>query len=380
MQITHIITGLGDGGAEAVLYRLCTYETSHQHAVISLMDEGKYGPMLRSAGIAVHCLNMPRGRVTIAGLARLWRLLRHRRPDAVQTWMYHADLLGGLAARLAGIRTVVWGIHNTNLEPGKSRPLTIVIAKLLALLSRWVPARIAACAQSAAAVHVAMGYVAQRMIVIPNGYNLHDFAPDTAAGAALRTEWGIAADSTLLGLVGRFDPQKDIGNLLQSLAILRTRLESLQCILIGTGLSPNNAELQAVIASLGLHGNVRLLGRRSDVPAVMNALDVFVLSSSAEAFPNVLAEAMACGTPCVTTDVGDAAVIVGDTGWVVPARNPSALADAIEAALRARQQPSWPARQQAARQRIEQNFSLARMAESYRRVWDEAATCERTLG
>lgn len=330
MHVAHIITGLNDGGAEAVLYRLCTHDEQDRHTVVSLMDEGKYGPVLRKAGIDVHCLHLPRGRLRPAAPWRLWRLLRALDPDVVQTWMYHADLIGGLAARLAGQRAIVWGIHHTTLEPGKSSRATIAIAHVLARLSRRVPCRIAVCAQRAVAVHGELGYDTGRMVVIPNGYDLARFAPDAAARARLRAQWQVPEGVPLLGMVGRFDPLKDHANLIRALGLLKGRGIDVACVLVGTGVDAGNTALRQQIEDAGLSAQVRLLGRRDDVPAVMNALDLHVLPSAGEAFPNVLAEAMACGTPCVTTDVGDAALIVGDTGWVVPPRNPGALAAALE--------------------------------------------------
>lgn len=370
-RVLHIITGLNDGGAEAVLYRLCIHDESHHHTVVSLMDAGKYGPLLSEAGIAVHCLNMPRGRVRVGALRRLWQLLRQLQPDVVQTWMYHADLLGGVVARLAGIRSVVWGIRHTTLMPGKSPRSTIAVARLLARLSRLVPTRIVACAEESVAVHGKLGYDTTKMRVIPNGYDLAQFAPDRPAGRTLRAECGVPADIPLLGMVGRFDPQKDHANLLAALSVLRSRGVPFRCVLVGTDVDTNNAALMALIEKGELQDTVQLLGRRSDIPAVMNALDVHVLSSAfGEAFPNVLAEAMACGTPCVTTGVGDAAFIVGNTGWVVPPGDSVALASALEEALTVWRQPGeWSARQKAARQRIVDHFSIEKMIQAYHSVW-----------
>jgi glycosyltransferase involved in cell wall biosynthesis len=373
MHITHIITGLNDGGAEAVLYRLCTHDTAFRHTVISLMHEGKYGTLLVQAGVTVHCLNLPRGQVRLAALWRLWRLLRQLRPDVVQTWMYHADLIGGVIARLAGVRNVVWGIRHTTLEPGKSSRGTIWVARLLARLSRLVPRRIAVCAHKAVAVHGALGYDTTRMVVIPNGYNLAQFAPDATARARLRAEWAVSDALPLLGMVGRFDPQKDHANLLLALDTLRQQGLSFRCVLVGAGLTESNSELARHIQHTGLKEQMLLLGQRDDIPAIMNALDVHVLSSAyGEAFPNVLAEAMACGMPCVTTDVGDAALIVCDTGWVLPPRDSEALANGIDQALKCWQhRNSWQERQRVCRQRIEAHYSLEAMVTSYSRVWRE---------
>lgn len=367
--VLHIITGLGDGGAEAVLYRLVSNATESRHAVISLTDAGKYGPLLVAAGIPVTCLNMPRGRITAAGLWRLWRSIRQTRPDVVQTWMYHADLLGGLAARLAGVRNICWGIHHTTLDPGHSARSTILVAKACARLSRLVPHRIICCAEKSRAIHAALGYDAARMTVVPNGYDLSVFQLDPRAGAALRADLGLAPQAPVLGFVARFDPLKDHGTLLAALILLREQGLRPTCLLVGTGMAADNAALSRMLATAGLGEQIRLLGRRSDIPAVMSALDLHVMSSNSEAFPNVLAEAMACGTPCVSTDVGDAAAILGVTGRIVPPRDPAALAAAIAGMLALRDGPDWQAQRRIARQHVAEHFSLERMVENYRRVW-----------
>lgn len=371
MKVCHIITGLNDGGAEAVLYRLATKNGPERHHVISLMDEGKYGPLLRKAGAKVTCLNMPRGRLTLGGLWQIWRLLRQERPNIVQTWMYHGDLVGGVIARLAGVARICWGIHHSTLEPGESAKSTILVARVNALLSRWVPDAIVCCAEKAIEVHTALGYASDRMVVIPNGYDLQRFSPDAEARQRLRQALAVPEGVCLLGMVARFDPQKDHANLISALSQLEQSGVAFRCALVGTGMTEANASLLQCIAKHGLVDWVTLLGQRNDVPDVMNALDLHLLSSSGEAFPNVLAEAMSCGTPCVTTDVGDAALIVGDTGWVVPSRNPEALAQAIVAGLHERmnQPAEWAVRQTAARQRILSNFSIEKMVNAYEQVW-----------
>jgi len=375
MNINHIITGLNDGGAEAVLYRLCVHDKKHHHIVISMMDEGKYGSLLQAAGVTVHCLNMPRGRVTVSGMVQLYRLLRSIRPDVVQTWMYHADLIGGVVARLAGVKRVFWGIHHSNLESGKVKNVTRLIARICGVLSLFVPRTIVCCAHQAADVHAKLGYVKNKMVIIGNGYDLDHFIPNTADRDQLRAEWGIAESIPVLGMVGRFDPQKDHKNLIDALALLKRSGLDFRCALVGKDISVNNHELSTWINDQNLKNQLLLLEQRNDIPAVMNALDIHVLSSLGEAFPNVIAEAMASGTPCVTTDVGDAALIVDDTGWVVPPKDSQALAQAISTAIEERQKNPevWRMRKQAARNRIVENFSIEKMIASYHDVWDRSS-------
>ena len=370
MKIFNIITGLNNGGAEAVLYRLCVHDTNYKHTVISLMDEGKYGQLLKEAGVVVHCLNMPAGRVTLSGLYKLFKLIRKFKPNVVQTWMYHADLIGGVIARLAGIKKIFWNIRHTTLEKGKSKRSTIFIAKLCAMLSKRVPKGIVCCAKKAVEVHASIGYDISKMTVIANGYDLSSLCPIPNAQAQLKKELGNVFP--LIGMVGRFHPQKDHLGLLDAFTIVKKRGVLHKLVLVGYKINTSNIALIEKIELLGLKDEVLLLDQRTDITAIMNILDLHILSSSfGEAFPNVLAEAMACSTPCVTTDVGDAAFIVGDTGWVVPPKNPQALADAILIAINQKKVDpiTWASRKVACRKRIIDNFSIQTMVENYHRVW-----------
>lgn len=371
MKVMHVISSLYDGGAEGALYRLCLHTPWYQHVVVCMMDEGKYGLMLKAAGVELHCLGMSQGKPTWQGVLHFWHLLRRLRPDLVQTWMYHADLMGGVIARLSGVKKVFWGIRHGDLSPGTVKHSTIRVANLCARLSTWVPTRIVSCSQQATQSHAAIGYDFSLMVVIPNGYELSRYAPDALARAHLRDELGVGRETFLLGMVARFDAQKDHANLFAALQRLNQG-KAFHCLLVGTGMDADNEELRCLLQTHGVADMVTLLGRRDDVPSVMNALDLHVLSSLGEAFPNVLAEAMACGTPCVTTNVGDAADIVGKTGWVVPPQDSAALARRIAQAQEslANSPLLWRERQQAARARIAEQFSIKKMVVGYAAVWE----------
>jgi glycosyltransferase involved in cell wall biosynthesis len=373
LKILHIIAGLNKGGAEAVLIRLVTadQQMGNQHYVLSLMDRGIFADQLEQVDAKVYALNFPRGRVTLNGLVQLFRLVRQIHPDVVQTWMYHADLIGGFVARLAGVRAIAWGVRHANLDLAYNSRSTLVVVRLCALLSAWVPRLIISCSAEATRVHQAVGYSDRKFVQIPNGYNLSHLQPDLRARAAIRAELGFARDVFVLGMVARFDAQKDHHNLVQALGILKRRGVSFVCVLAGLGLDRNNTKLTSWLTEACVIDSVRLLGPRSDVPALMNALDVHVLSSMGEAFPNVLAEAMACGTPCVTTDVGDASIIVGGYGWVVAPQNSDALANSLELAYSSfvSDPVGWRLRQAACRSHIMTNFDLDQMCQRFRQAW-----------
>lgn len=373
MHILHVITSLYPGGAQSALCRLCTNDTANRHTIIAMIGGGDFEECLRHHGIAVESLGFSRKDGLFSGMMALWKHLRKYQPDLVQTWMYHPDLIGGLCARLAGIRHVCWGIRHTALEAGQSSRSSIITARLCARLSGLIPKRIVCCAHEAARLHASLGYRSEKMVVIPNGYDLSAFYPFGEADD--RRHDVLSQDDSqwpVLGMVGRYNRQKDHENLLIALAEVKGRGHDFCCLLVGSGLDDQNLSLVRRIAELDLTSQVRLMGVRSDIPDIMNCLDLHILSSSfGEAFPNVIAEAMACGTPCVGTDVGDTAMIIGDTGWVVPPKESHALADAIHAALVERKDfpDRWAERQAFSVERITNNFTIDRMVTSFDSVW-----------
>ncbi|NYT58988.1 glycosyltransferase [Alcaligenaceae bacterium] len=371
LHVVHIISGLGQGGAETVLFRLATApgQTDVRHSVISMGDGGVFGPRLIEAGTPVHTLGMNSPAGLLKGVWRMHGLLRSLRPDVVQTWMYHADLIGGLVARLAGIKAVSWGIRNSGADLHKSSLSARAFSWLCARSSRLIPAVIVSCAASAAQRHQVWGYCADRMQVIPNGYDLSRWQADARARQQVRAQWGVADRTPVIGSVARWNPLKDHENLLAALALSLRKHPSLRCVLIGHGMDAANPELSALLERYAVAGQVILLGRRDDVPVLMNGLDIHVLSSRAEGFPNVVAEAMASGVACVVTDVGDAAMMVDDPRVVAPAQNPSALSAAIDGVVDLLDTPEHAARVQRGRERVGSLFSLDAMVHNYHKVW-----------
>lgn len=377
LKVVHIISGLGQGGAETVLFRLITASRQQaSHVVICLGDDDidVFGPRLQQAGIDVHMLHMKRSAGSlIKGLFALPGLIRRLQPDVVQTWMYNSDLIGGIAARLAGVRAVSWGIRNSGANLSSGSRLARALSWACARLSAWVPGVIVACARNAALRHQQWGYRADRMVVISNGYDLDLWQSDPQTRQSVRQAWGVQDHTPVIGCVARWNPLKDHSTLLQALAGAVQSVPDLRCVLVGEGIDSSNSALMAQVDRLGLRDHLFLLGRRDDVPALMNGFDLYVLSSRAEGFPNVVAEAMATGVPCVVTDVGDAALMVGDTGWVVPAQNPPELANAMKLALETLGTPLYLQRVQQARERIQSQFSLSVMVQSYLDVWRRLA-------
>lgn len=347
-----------------------------EYSVVSLKGRGFYSATLEADGVTQYHFQFARffQWASFIEFFRLVRLIAKISPDVVQTWLYHADLIGGLAARLAGCKRVIWGIRTADLNPALNSRFTLMVARLCAWLSGVIPASIATCSVAAANAHRKMGYDPIKFQVIPNGFDLTLYKPDTAARLLVRPEWEVANDELLFGCVARWDVYKDHPNLLQALSIAATRGLKFRCVLVGGGLVASNTALMHLLFKYKLENIVVLAGSRADIPAVMGAIDFHVLPSRSEAFPNVVAEAMACGKPCIVTDVGDAALIVGDTGWVVPPENPDLLAQAIAEAGKSFKSNADDSRRIEVRARIVNNYGLEKMTHSYLTLWQSLAS------
>jgi glycosyltransferase involved in cell wall biosynthesis len=375
LRVLHIITGLDPGGAETMLFRLLgqSDRDKFSHHVVSLTSEGVLGDAIRNLGISVNSLEI-RGRFPLPWhLFKLARTIQAVNPNVVQTWLYHADLLGGLTAKILRSAPVIWGVHHTNLDPRFDRRATIWTAKLCARLSSWVPKKIICCSYETRNVHSKLGYPMDAMLVIPNGFDLAQYRSDDQARHDLRSELGVDPETILIGMAARYHPQKDHPTFLRAARLLSSRMTKVHFVLSGVGIDSSNTHLLHTMKKDGLADRVHLLGYRKDMPRVFAALDIATLSSHGEAFPNVIGEAMACGVPCVVTDVGDSAEMVGDTGFVVSPRDFSALADAWERMINLGEDGRMLLGQQA-RSRVRELYDLPSVVARYEEVFREVAS------
>ena len=357
IKVMHVITGLDIGGAEGMLYALATSPAAKDldQSIVSLVPGGHYTDLLRQAGVPVDSLGMRRGVPSPGAVLALARLIKRGRPDVVQGWMYHADLMAMLGLALSGRRKhtrLAWGLRASTLEgPGFGLGFRAVRRAWIAM-SRC-PDAVIANSQAGIDVHAALGMRPRQARVIANGIDTGRFRPDANARARLRPGLNLDGSTRLLVHVARVDAIKDHPTFLAAM----DRLPQARALLVGRGTE-----------HLPPRPNVAALGPRDDVPAILAAADIIVSSSIGEGFSNVLAEGMAAGLPAVATDAGDARTILGDTGIVCPPRNADALATAIKTLLD-EPEPAWRQRRSAARQRVVDEFSLERAAAAFTRTY-----------
>ncbi len=374
MKIVHVITTASNGGAQSVLADIVQGwgDDRDRHLVVSLREECPPGSRLKSSQVPLRFLSWPPGRFEWRKLTQLADIIRAEQPDVVQTWLYHADLVGSLSSILTGGRPTVWGIHHTLAEANPvSRP-TGRLVRLLALLSRVLPAQIVCCSATSLETHARIGYPRKRLRLIRNGVNTEEFRPDPKARPRLLHELRLPADARLVAMFGRYHPLKDHANFVRAAARLHADLPGVHFILAGAGLDAANATLIEAVRAAGLTDWMHLLGERQDMPGLAAGVDLVTLSSSAEALPRSLLEAMSCGTPCVATNVGDVSDLIADTGIVVPAGDPIGLAEAWRRIL------MLPAGEferlgRAARLRIVESYGAQAMIDAYKELYRSLA-------
>jgi glycosyltransferase involved in cell wall biosynthesis len=374
MRVVHIINSFEFGGAEAMLCNLLLRSDRNRFdlQVVSLIDDLSVAGPIIEAGIPLVTMGMKPGVPSPAGVFRLIRHLRKLRPDVIQTWMDHSNLIGGIAGRFVPGAKVVWGIHHSNHVPGLTKRSTLMTVRACGMLSGVVPAKIVCCSETSRAMYSASGFACRKIRVIPNGFDTGRFQPDSQARLAIRAELGLNADAILIGLVARYDPLKDHATFLRAAGLLQEKWPNVHFLLCGNKVDADNPALTEQIAALNLSGACHLLGPRRDVPRIFAALDIATSSSISEAFPLAIGEAMSCGIPCVATDVGDSALMIGPSGKIVPPSDPAALAAGWAELL----QMDAAARAQigaASRERVRERFDLDAVTWQYQSLYEELA-------
>jgi glycosyltransferase involved in cell wall biosynthesis len=375
ITIVHVIGTLEIGGAQVMLWKVVSESDRERfrHVVVCAFEEGPFAERLRAIDVPVYDLRMRHGnqppgftrrmlRLLKAPVAvvKLLALLRRIQPDMVLTWGYHVDVLGLFGAKLVRV-PVVWTVFSS-FNPYFGRFVTSINKVAVRLSS--LPAAVVTDSQAGRRWHSQLGYRPQEWQVIHNGFDVEQFAPDESARRAIRLELGLPDDALLIGLVARFNPVKGHQTFLEAAGLLAREMADPHFVLTGPEVNVGNELLGEWIRERGIVERVHLLGERPDVPRVTAALDIATCASYGESFPIVVGEAMACGVPCVVTDVGDAASMVADTGRVVPPRDAQAMATAwrelIE--LGAAERKLLGAQ---ARLRVEENYSMNSIVREY---------------
>jgi glycosyltransferase involved in cell wall biosynthesis len=375
MRIVHLITSLSMGGAQMMLYKLLSAidRKRFDPVVISLTDHGALHERINRLGVPVQSVGMPPGMPTPAAIWRLIRTVKHAAPDLIQGWQYHGNLAALYAQMCLKRRVpVLWNIRHSIHDLGDEKRMTAAVVKLGAWFSHK-PERVIYVAQSSAMQHEALGYRTEKRVILPNGFDMQRFMPSNQARLQLRVELGISPSAIIIGKIARYHAMKDHATFLRAAAHLLRFHPGVHFLLAGERVEETNAVLMELINDFKLEARTHLLGERDDIQHIIAALDV-VTSASAygEGFPNVLGEAMACGVPCVATDVGDSALIIGELGQVVPPKQPQALAEAwcmlldmghagrVTLGLRARRY-------------IKEHYSLPSIAVRYEQLYNEIA-------
>ena len=341
-------------------------------STVVTLTGGTLAKAIRDLHIPVHSLGMRPGAPNPTAVLRLVQLLRRKRPHVLQTWLYHADLLGVAAVMFSRAPALVWNIRGSIRDERHTRGLNGIVVRLLAYFSSF-PDVVVANSKAGVAAHQDLGYRPRAWKLIPNGFDLERFRADPKARTEVRRELNLEDSDRLIGLVGRYDPQKNHDTFLRAAALLRATHRA-RFLLVGRHIDGSNDALTSLVAGLGLSADVALLGERTDVPRLMAALDVAAcVSTGGEGFPNAIGEAMACEVPVVATDVGDATAIVGDTGVIIRDATPAAIATAWQAVL---DMPASRRRRlgEAARRRISDRYELKTIAAQYAALYRGLAT------
>jgi glycosyltransferase involved in cell wall biosynthesis len=343
------------------------------HAV-SMTRPGIIGRKLERSGIPVHSLNMKKGMPDIRAVLRLHFLTSHIKPDIIQCWMYHANLLG---LAILKPKKTLWNIRCSDMDLslyGRVYRYTVRAGSKLSC----IPLAIIANSQAGKNVHAGLGYQPKKWIIIPNGFDTDHFKPDNTARSQIRDELKISEDTFTIGLICRFDPMKDHATFFQAAETFLNSHPDTRFILAGRGVSRNNTFFENLLPKGSQNASFHLLGERNDIEHIFASLDVATCSSAwGEGFPNAIGEAMACGVPCVATDAGDAGILMGETGIMVKRQSPQELSKAWEKIAGMSLGESREMGQQA-RQRIIDHYSQDKTTRSYEELYKEIFNSQTT--
>ena len=333
IKVVYVITALNTGGAELALLRMLENLDLSKFSpyVISITSRGEIGALIQSINIPLMTLDLNGWWSFPGAMIRLLNFLNKIKPEIVHTWLYHADLLGGLVAMLARVPVIVWSIRSSNFLNRDTKNGTRIIFKLCIFFSKWVPHLVIYNSWVGLDFHKNYGYQESKNLVISNGVDLTKFKPNRNSRHEVRNNLGLDKHAILIGVIGRFDPLKNQIGFIEAAKHLFEIMPDVHFVMAGKDCDWNNIQIQKQLSGLSVAKNFHLLGLlQLDISLIIPALDLMTLASVSEACPNILLEAMACEVPCVSTNAGDSSIIIGNPAWVVPVGDMLGLAKKIK--------------------------------------------------
>jgi len=375
-SILHVTSGLGEGGVEAIIYSILSHDSNFNHVVISIGAPVNYVNRIQELGVKVYVCPIVGIKSFFDAAKLFFNTYGAIRPKVVQAWMYHANFFVAIMSIFLPKMKLIMAIHNGELSFSRMKLLTIVLAVFGSFLSRVTRCKVIFCSECSAAYHIKLGYPKTRVSVIPNGYDVNLFSPSKDLDIPESGKELLLAkprDTVVFGMIARFDPIKDHDNLFEAVKVFSlVHPGRFKLRLIGSGMEDTNVSLLRMIDKYCVRDHLELIGSTSQPVVEIRRLDIHLLSSYSESFPNVVAEAMACGVPCISTNVGDVSLIIGDTGWLVPRCSPNSLANAmLESVQEMKNLQAWNSRRLNCVNRIRDRYSLNLMVERYTSKWNE---------
>jgi glycosyltransferase involved in cell wall biosynthesis len=368
MKILHIITSLDIGGAEIVLSNLIKKQkVQHKSVVICIKVPGEISKQIEAYGTPVFSLGVNKNWKFFLALLKLIKIIKIEKPDIVNTWLYHADLIGFIASKLCFKKYVIWNIRCSDIDIGGMNWSTSFILRINAFLSRFVSC-IIVNSNNGKIWHSKRKFHPQAWEYIPNGYELSDWAINVEKTNEIRGELGFSEGSFVIGMVARYDKLKDHETFLKAMSIVLKKLPNVTIVMIGKNIDSSNTELLRVIKSCGLNSNIQLLGLQHELSKFYSSMDLLVVSSLTEGFPNVIGEAMSAGLPCLSTDVGDASLLINDAKRIVPIKNPVEMASKVIKYINSGKE-EWKYVSESSKDRILKQYSLDKMIDSYYKLY-----------
>ncbi|TWT27774.1 glycosyltransferase [Planomicrobium sp. CPCC 101110] len=369
IKILHLIPSLTSGGAEAMLTKLITNnkDPNATMVVVTLLNANYFYDAIANTGTKVYRLNIDQGRLSSLRIFELFKIIKREKPDVIQTWMYHCDLFGILLKMVFPKVKLVWNIRHSHLVKGADKGTTILVARILSLLS-FMPDKIICGSTAAQQYHTELGYRKNKTLVIPNGFDTDIFAPNNQVKNDIKRELKIPEDHLVIGHVGRAKKIKNQIDLIKAFAEISKVHKNVTLVLLGKGMVEEYKTHELIVNN----PNIRLLEETPNVARYLKAFDLFVLPSLSEGFPNVIGEAMASGVACISTEVGDSPQIIGNYEFIAKRNSLDDLREKINYWLELEEEKKEELKV-SSRKRILELYSIEKIVQLYVSLYRKVA-------